>query len=184
MAETSLIDAQRVLREAGLREEMKMADFGAGRAGHFVFPAANIVGDEGEVFAVDVAKDVLPMIDGRSKLFGIVNLHTLWADMERVGAVDIPEHSLDLVLLVNNLWCMKDVASTLGEVRRVLKLDGQLLVVDWRRRTDYPVAPPEQKRLDAMQAEARLLKAGFVKIEDIRAGEHHWGMLTKVVAAG
>ncbi len=179
MTTASLLDAKRLLASAGVGEDMHVADFGAGRAGHFVFPAATLVGEEGEVYAVDVVKDVLQMIDGRSKLFSLLNLHTVWADFERPSAVDIPEHSLDFVLLVNNLWCVEDLSATLGEIRRVLKEDGTLLIVDWRRKTTYPAAPPQDKRLDAMQAEAMLMKEGFKKTEDLAAGEYSWGMLTK-----
>lgn len=179
MGSASCIDAKRLLEVAGVGEGMHVADFGAGRAGHFVFPASKFVGEEGEVYAVDVVKDVLQMIDGRSKLFGLLNLHTVWADFERAGAVDIPEHSLDYVLLVNNLWCVDDFPATISEIRRVLKQDGRLLIVDWRRKTIHPAAPPPEKRLDAMQAEAMLMKEGFKKIKDLNAGEYSWGMLTK-----
>jgi ubiquinone/menaquinone biosynthesis C-methylase UbiE len=180
MAQTpSLLDAKKLLLAAGIREGMRVADFGAGRSGHFVFPAAQLVGEEGMVYAVDVVKDTLEMINGRCKLFSLLNLDTVWGDFERPGGVGIQEHSLDIVLLVNNLWCVEDIAAMLSEVRRVLKEGGQLFVVDWRRKTTYPAAPPQEKRLDAMQAEALLMKEGFAKTLDVSAGEYSWGMLTR-----
>ncbi|MBT4857197.1 methyltransferase domain-containing protein [Candidatus Uhrbacteria bacterium] len=179
MSSASLIDAKRLLLEAGVGEGMRVADFGAGRSGHFVFPSSVIIGKEGMVYAVDVVKDVLGMIDGRRKLFGILNMETLWADFEIPGAVKIKDHSLDFVLFVNNLWCVENMATTLGEIRRVLKEDGKLFVVDWRRNTKYPAAPPVEKRLDSMQAEALLMKEGFAKERDVQSGEFSWGMLLR-----
>ena len=43
------------------------------------------------------------MIDGRRKLFGILNLHTVWGDFEREGGVKIQEHTLDWVFVVFRL---------------------------------------------------------------------------------
>ncbi len=40
MTTGTLLDAKKILKDIGLRVGDKAADFGAGRTGHFVFPAA------------------------------------------------------------------------------------------------------------------------------------------------
>lgn len=173
----ALLDAKKILSDIRLKSGDKVADFGAGRTGHFVFPASQIVGDEGTVYAVDLVKEVLEMIDGRRKLFGILNLHTLWGDFEREGGVRIPEHSLDWVLVVNNVWCVKDIGVLAHEINRVLKPEGKILVVDWLRDAQNPAAPPKEQRMDAMQVEARFLKEGITKELDLPINSTHWGMV-------
>jgi ubiquinone/menaquinone biosynthesis C-methylase UbiE len=171
------LNAQEILSRAGVGSGMKVADFGAGRAGLMVFAAAHVVGEEGLVYAVDVLKDALAMIDGRRKLFRQLNIQTVWGDFERDGGVRIPDHTLDFVLVVNNYWCVQQVTTMLGEAQRVLAPAGRLLLVDWKRKAQHPTAPPENKRIDAMEAEAQLLKAGWQKQKDIEVSTQHWGIV-------
>ncbi|MFH1611518.1 MAG: methyltransferase domain-containing protein [Patescibacteria group bacterium] len=176
----ALLDAKKILGDIGIKPGDKLADFGAGRTGHFVFPSAHIVGEEGAVYAVDIVKEVLEMIDGRRKLFSINNLHTVWGDFEREGGVRISEHTLDWVLVVNNVWCVKDIGILAGEIKRVLKSDGRILVVDWQRSANSPAGPPKDKRMDAMQVEARFLQEGIVKERDLPINSTHWGIIAKL----
>jgi cyclopropane fatty-acyl-phospholipid synthase-like methyltransferase len=43
-AGNAVIDPERLLAKSGLRAGMHVADFGTGRTGHMIFPAARIVG--------------------------------------------------------------------------------------------------------------------------------------------
>lgn len=174
---SALLDAKKLLLDAGVTSGMRVADFGAGRAGNIVFAASPLVGEDGIVFAVDVVKDVLAMIDGRRKLFSALNVETVWGDFECEEGVRIPAHTLDMVFIVNNLWCAKNTDSIVCEARRVLKNDGLLVLVDWHRKADHPAAPPLDRRFDALQAEALCLKNGFAKRSDISTGSTHWAII-------
>ena len=55
-----LINSEWLLKEkAGLSFGMKVGDFGCGGGGYFALQAARLVGDHGQVFAVDILKSVL-----------------------------------------------------------------------------------------------------------------------------
>jgi ubiquinone/menaquinone biosynthesis C-methylase UbiE len=177
---SALLDANKILKDIEIRAGDKLADFGAGRTGHFVFPASKIVGEDGAVYAVDLVKEVLEMIDGKRKLFGILNLHTIWGDFERKGGVDISDHSLDWVFVVNNVWCVKDIGVLTSEIKRVLKQNGKILVVDWQRNAVNPAGPAKEKRMDAMQVEARFLKEGIIKDHDLLVNTTHWGIVFRL----
>ncbi|MCX6779720.1 MAG: hypothetical protein NT034_00885 [Candidatus Magasanikbacteria bacterium] len=56
---TALIDPFEIFQKVGLSSGMRVADMGCGRTGHFVLPAARVVGEKGLVYAVDILKDVL-----------------------------------------------------------------------------------------------------------------------------
>lgn len=176
-AGSALLNAKKILKDVGVHEGSTMADFGAGRSGQFVFPASKMVGNEGVVYAVDVVKEVLDMIDGRRKMFGILNLDPVWGDFERDQGVRIQPSSLDYVFIVNNLWCVQDMSAVISEAKRLLKPTGQVVLIDWRRKTTHPAAPPAEKRLDAMEAEAMFLKNGFRKMRDLSVCESHWGLV-------
>lgn len=177
---SALLDAKKILKSIGLKTGDKLADFGAGRTGHFVFPAVQIVGDDGRVYAVDVVKEALDMIDGRRKLFSILNLHTVWGDFERQGGVDIPEGSLDWILVINNVWCVKDISALAKEIKRVLKPDGKVLVIDWRRDAISSAAPAKDRRMESMQIEARFLHDNIVKEKDLMINTTHWGAIFRM----
>ena len=174
---SALLNASKLLEDAGLKAGDKVADFGAGRAGHIVFAATQIVGEKGMVYAVDVVKDVLAMIDGRGKLFGTLNLTTIWGDFECPAGVRIASHSLDMVTIVNNAWSAKAPEMMLQEAKRLLKPGAILFLVDWGRKVEHPAAPPMGMRFSSLQAEALCLKGGFKKINDVFAGNTHWAIV-------
>ncbi|MEK7084522.1 MAG: DnaB-like helicase C-terminal domain-containing protein, partial [Patescibacteria group bacterium] len=98
-----LIDPYFLFEKVHLHPGMHVADFGCGRTGHIIFPAASVLGDNSIIYAVDILKDVLESIVKRAKMDGLLNIHPVWGDMERRGGVAIPARSLDVVFLVNAL---------------------------------------------------------------------------------
>ncbi|RMD50461.1 methyltransferase domain-containing protein [Candidatus Parcubacteria bacterium] len=176
-AGSALLDAKKILTAAGVQSGDKLADFGAGRAGHMVFPASKIVGDKGFVYAVDIVPEVVEMLESKRRIFNILNMEVVRGDFEMPGGVKIKDNILDFVLLVNNMWSLKNAEAAAGEMKRVLKSDGRVLVADWRRNAQHPAAPPQKMRKDALQAEAIFLKYGLKKIADIPAGFNHWAIL-------
>ena len=58
-----LINPFKVLERAGLQSGWSVADLGCGALGHFVFPAAQLVGGNGKVYAVDIQKTALKAIE-------------------------------------------------------------------------------------------------------------------------
>ena len=82
----TFIDVNFILEKAQISERMKVADLGCGASGHFVFPAASLVGKDGKVFAVDILKVILENIRKRAELENYANIQTVWTDLEVFGA--------------------------------------------------------------------------------------------------
>ena len=129
-----LINPQVLFEKARLASDMHVADFGAGRTGHVVFPAGLVVGEKGVVYAVDILKDVLESIRKRAALENYLNIHPVWADIEREGMVAIPKSSLDAVFMVNVLFHCKNWTAPLSEAERLLRDKGRIIIVDWVKR--------------------------------------------------
>ncbi len=174
----ALLDATQILKEAGIRSGMKVADLGCGTSGHFTFPAAHMVGEEGKVYAVDILKGALAGIESRSKIEQTTNVEPLWADIERLGGVRLPDGSIDLALVVNITALAKKSASFPEEVRRLVKSGGKLLLVDWK-----PDAPPfgsdPATRVNSKEIRKVFTDHGFVAITEFDAGPNHWGLIMK-----
>lgn len=172
----ALIDPHRVLQRAGLDLAKTYADFGSGPLGHFVFAGADLVGPTGRVYAVDILKGALAGVESRMALESTHQITTVWGDIERPHGVNIPEASVDLVSINNITGLMLRSPGVLGEVKRVLKPEGRLLLVDWKRE-EAPLGPPLERRVDPETVSATVEDAGFRRAASFEAGPHHWGMI-------
>ncbi|MDQ5952232.1 MAG: hypothetical protein QG626_359, partial [Patescibacteria group bacterium] len=120
MSGSALLDAERILATAGITPGMTVADFGVGRTGHLIFPAARIVGESGKVYGVDLLADALHMLEGRRRQYLVHNLELVHGDIE-AGGLDIPARSLDRIFLVHTLPVARRHKEVAQEVRRLLK---------------------------------------------------------------
>src|SRR5512143_268188 len=127
-----LIDPFKVLQEAGIRSGMSVADFGCGTLGHYVFPAAQLVGPDGKVYAVDILKSVLGGIESRTKLEGATNVITVWGDLERINGIKLDDGMMDIGLIINNLFLSKQQDTMVKECVRMVKHGGKVVFVDWK----------------------------------------------------
>lgn len=171
-----LIDPIAVLQKIGLKEKMQTADLGCGAVGHYVFPAARMVGREGKVYAVDILKPVLENIEKRAHLENLENIVTVWSDLERYGAAKIESGSLDAGFLFNTLFQTKDRAMVLKEAARLLKVGGKLAVIDWLS-TGAPFGPPVEGRVDPFWVETEADKLGLRLSTRFSPGNYHYGLI-------
>lgn len=173
---SKLIDPNFVLEKVGVREKMEMADLGCGAIGHFVFPAARLVGREGLVYAVDIQRGVLENIEKRAELENLPQVICVWSDLERWGAAKIESGTLDLAFLINTLFQNKDRPTVLREAGRLLKIGGKLAVVDWLL-TGAPFGPPVEGRVDPVWVESEMDKIGFHLLTRFSPGHYHYGLV-------
>lgn len=171
-----LIDPFKFLEEAGIRSGMYVADFGCGTLGHYVFPAAQLVGPEGKVYAIDILKSVLEGIESHMKLESANNVETLWGDIEKPNGVRLKNGSLDLVILANNLFLSQQQPALFKECYRTLKRGGRLAVAEWKP-TGVTIGPPREALVAKEDAEKVAEKAGFTLIKSFEPGKYHYGLL-------
>ncbi|KKT07436.1 MAG: Methyltransferase type 11 [Parcubacteria group bacterium GW2011_GWA2_43_17] len=65
--------------------DARVADLGCGSMGFFSLQAAALAGDKGQVYAVDILKEVLSSVEGRARQAGLYNIKTVWSNLEVVG---------------------------------------------------------------------------------------------------
>lgn len=171
-----LIDARVLLEQAGVREGYLVAELGCGASGHFVFPAAHMVGHKGRVYAVDILKSVLSAIESRAKLEGADNVEGVWADLEKSGGMKIADGSVDLTMLVNDLSQISGKETVVREAARITKPGGTLVVGDWKA-TAAPLGPPPERRITPDAVKQLVGQAGFELTKEFEAGPYHFGLV-------
>lgn len=172
---SELLDPDKILTKLDLREGMLVADLGCGASGHFVYPAAKMVGDKGRVYAVDVLKSVLSNIESKSKMQNFVNVVPVWSDIEIYGgAKEIADESCDAAILVN----VHAKPAMIKEALRTLKKGGKLLLVDWKSAAS-PFGPPTKDRIPAEEVKKNVAPLGLELTDEFAAGTYHWGLIYK-----
>jgi len=161
--------------QLGLREGARVGDFGAG-SGHYTRALAPIVGPSGKVYAIDVQEDVLKHLRINSHEHHLISIETVWGDIEHPGGTHLRDGSLDAVVLANTFFQIEHHAGLVGEMKRVLKPDGKLLVVDWAG-SFGGMGPAAEKVVSEHSAEEFFATNGFHKVKSFKAGAHHYGII-------
>jgi len=159
----------------GLREGMKVADLGAG-TGHYALAAANIVGKEGRVYAIDVQEDILKHIRDKAADKDLKNIDTIWGDVEKPAGTKLRDASVNAVILSNTLFQLDHKGGAITEIKRILMPGGKLLVVDWAGAYGG-LGPHPDHVVPEQNAEALFIEAGFHKVKAFRGGPHHYSIL-------
>ena len=135
-----------------------VADIGAG-AGWFTIRLARRVGPNGMVYAQDIQRQMLEAIRRRVGREGLRNVET------RLGvgsAPNLPERSLDAVLVVDVYPEVEDRVTFLRNLAAALKPGGRLGVVNYKPGRGGPgPAPQEGVRVEGASVEEDALAAGL-----------------------
>ena len=174
-----LLNPEAILDQAGVGYGNIVGDLGCGGMGYFTLQAAKMVGDKGQVYAVDVIKSVLQSVETKAKLEGLVNIKTIWSNLEIAGATKINEASLDFALLINVLFQTKNHEAMIKEANRLLKKKGKLVVVDWKK-NDTPFGPKTEDRVPLEKIKEIAEKLGYALEKSLETGPYHyWLEFTK-----
>jgi len=173
---TELINPFKVLERVGVREGFRVADLGCGFLGHFIFPAAQLIGGKGVVYAVDIQEHVLEHIARYAKQEHLYNIVPVRSDIDVYGATRIDDASLDLTLLVNNLFLSQDREALAHEMARLTRPGGRIVIVEWKP-NDSPIGPPTNQRLGRQDAK-KILKTPYMDFfDEFEAGPYHYGLI-------
>ncbi len=166
---------EKVLIQFGLSERMSVADFGAG-TGFYVLLAAELVGKDGKVYAIDIQKDLLDKIAHDAEKEGLDNIEIICGDAEKEGDTSLADASIDAVLIANTLFAMTDKAGAAKEAMRILRKKGRVLVVEWAD-SFAGMGPHKDHVIKIEDAKKIFADAGFAFERELDAGSHHYGLV-------
>jgi ubiquinone/menaquinone biosynthesis C-methylase UbiE len=112
--------------EIGLAKPVKgntVLDFGCG-LGFNSIPAAKFVGKEGKVFALDISKQAVDLVNKKAGKAKLGNITTIHSDC----ATGLEDESVEVVYLHNVLPLIRNKKAVLKEIMRVLRKGGRLSV--------------------------------------------------------
>lgn len=150
---------------------MAVADFGSG-SGNWVLPLAKIV-EIGKIYAIDVLEEPLSALRAKAKAAKIDNIRTILADVEK-RIKEIPEESLDLILMTNLLFECEDKKKILEDAKSFLKPRGRILIVDWKK--EAPLGPKEG-RISLSELKEIAFDLNLTIEKEFEAGIYHYGII-------
>ncbi len=167
-------DPVKNLRAFGLKENMIVADLGAG-SGFYAIAAAEMV-PAGKVYAIEVQKDFLTTIRNKAAEAHLDNIECLWGDVEKIGGTRVKDKVVDAVIASNIFFQVEDKDKFIEETKRILKPGGRVLLIDW---SDSPssIGPSFDKIISKNKTREIFERKGFAWQRDIDAGAHHYGII-------
>ncbi len=159
------------LKALGLREGSIVADLGAG-TGHYTILAGKIV-TQGKVYAVEIVKDFLATIKNKITEARLDNVEIIWGNIEKLGGTKLKDEIIDDVIASNVLFQVEEKNKFIMEVRRILKPQGRMLLIDWS--PEGGLSP--KGALPKDRAKMMFEEKGFKLDREIDAGAHHYGMI-------
>ena len=168
-----VINPRKILNDQLVLEStMNAADLGCG-SGEWTIPLAELL-ENGKVYAVDLLEEPLSVVRGKARDKGLDNIELVKSDIEGV----IPRllaNSVDLVLMTNLLFQVKDRKAVFAEANRILKVGGRVLIVEWN---ESAAIGPEQK-ISKNEIKNLATSAGLVPAGEFKAGNFHYGLVFK-----
>ena len=115
-----------VLKTIGVEPGMIIGEVGAGR-GRYTVHIASRIGPTGMLYANDIVNDYLKAIERRCADHGLTNVKTILG-----GLTDpkLPHAALDMVIMVNVVHCLAEPVELLRNIRKSLKPDGVIAIVE------------------------------------------------------
>ena len=110
---------------SGIKKGSHVLDYGCG-PGFVTVPAAKTVGSQGMIYALDIHPLSIKIIEKKIKKYMLKNVKTIITD----NGTGLPNESIDIVLLFNVIFMIKNQESVIEELHRILKKGGIISIVN------------------------------------------------------
>ena len=118
-----------IIQALQIKPGMKIADIGAG-TGLYTIPFAQLVGQKGIVYAVDIAADFVTNIENRAKTQGLKNVI---GHMNKQKEMGLNKNTIDLAFICNTYHHFEYPITMMKSVYQALLPGGKLVVIDYQR---------------------------------------------------
>lgn len=115
-----------VLKTIGIKLGMTIGEVGAGR-GRYTVQIASRIGPSGKIYANDIVEDYLKYIEKRCSDHGLTNVETV---LGTLTDPNLPVAALDMVIMVNVVHCLAEPVSLFKNIKKSLKPDGIVAIVE------------------------------------------------------
>lgn len=176
------IDPKKILQYCGIRPGMNLADLGCGPNGYFAIPMAKMIGPGSKVYAIDIIKTSLESLKSKADLIGLSNIITIWSNLEKVGAANVPRGTIDMCFIVNTLYQSNQHREVLIETASLLKPSGKIVIIDWDKNTGGG-GPLEHQRVSKEDLKKLASELSLKPIKEFIVSKYHFGLvLDKIIS--
>jgi ubiquinone/menaquinone biosynthesis C-methylase UbiE len=159
-----------------LQEDTVLLDVACG-AGNYSLAAAGFIGRQGTILGLDLWPEGIAKLQEAAARQGFTQIKAMVADVS--SKMPVADDQADICLLATVLHDLKEVEaheSTLTEIARVLRPQGRLAVIEFKKIAGPP-GPPLGIRLSPEQVEGLVQPHGFRKIRQLDLGPHTYLIL-------
>jgi len=114
------------IKDFHITEGMTVVDYGCG-PGRYTTRLARLVGATGKVYAVDIHELAVEAVKHKTARQGLGNVEPVLVSGYDSG---IPDRVADVVCAIDMFFVIKDPTAFLGELKRISKADGVLIIDD------------------------------------------------------
>ena len=168
-----LIDTAKFFSELDLQKGFTFLDVACGW-GAYSLAASDIVGKDGQVYAVDLWEEGILSLRKEAVSKGIQNIATFVSD----AAQNIPVENdcVDVCLMatvLHDLVADKVEQQVMKEILRVMKSEATLAIVEFYKK-EGPPGPPKPVRLSPEEVDQIVLAYGFKQERFTEVGTDHY----------
>lgn len=161
------------LKRAGFKDGMVLCDIGAG-TGVFSIPATQI--SSGDIYALEKSEDMIEILESKISENKIKNLK-----VKRVESDILPleDDTCDLVILITVLHHIDDKEIMMDEIKRILKDEGRLMIIEFHKR-DTGSGPPVEMRISQEELKEFGKTHKLKTVEEFKLGDNFYGFTFEV----
>ncbi len=164
-----------ILKQIHIGEGMTIIDVGSG-IGHFTIRLGDLVGPHGKIYALDINDDLLVSLKNEAKRKNLNNIITIKTNVEKDLGLKGP--LADRVIISNLLFQIDAKEEMVKKSAQLLKKYGKIVVVDWL--DSFKHIGPHPKYIFPKAKAMELLKSAGLEFDfEIKAGDHHYGLVFK-----
>jgi len=153
----------------GIQPGMTVADVGAG-TGYMTLRIARRAGPEGKVYANDIQPEMLEKLSENARRANLNNIETV---LGSEGDAKLPAGKMDLVILVDVYHEFSRPQEMLQSIRRALKPDGRLVLMEYKKEDPtIPIRPDHKMSLNEIKIEVEAEGYKLDKVIDTLSRQH------------
>ncbi len=166
--------SEQIIEKLKLKIGSSVIDFGSG-GGFYTGKFAEIVGENGTVYAIDKNKELLNYITNKIKSKNVINV---FFD----GNIDFAEaNSIDLIFMRNVTHHLKNRTKLFKKLGKLLKKDGKFAVIDYKVGKLFSFHGLFRHSVKQQKIQTEMQNAGFKVFKEYKFIEHqHFTIFQKL----
>lgn len=167
-----LIDKEKTLALLDVKPHSSFIDLACG-VGNYSLEIAGRIGENGVVYAVDLWREGVELLNQEIEKQSIKNITTILADVS--STLPLEESSIDSCLMATIIHDLQKDAqrSSIEEVARLLKPGGTLSIIEFKK-IDKGPGPPLAIRMAEEEIESLVTSFGFTRVQWSEVGEFNY----------